>query len=145
MLTFSLNKSSDSIVKDMSSRVFNPTTDEGRQWLSELWFKALEGKVDNSVNVNAYGYVCEQNTKMAKNKKETALLTVDDVNDGKRGVSETVASYVDDNIDYIVECSDIKTIVDEFVEAHEYLCIEEGSRARSLRLTRRILMNSLRR
>jgi hypothetical protein len=126
MLTFSLNTNSNSIIKELSSKVFQPTTQQGREWLSELWFKALEGKVDENANSNAYGYVCEQNTKMAKAKRETALLTAEERSEGLKGVSESAAAYKDINIENILEHLEVKPLVEEFVGMHEYLIVEEG-------------------
>lgn len=126
MLTFSVNKNSSDVIRGLSLKTLKPTTEKGREWLSEVWFKAIEGKVDENVNVNAYGYVCDQNTKMALNKKETSLLTADEVNDGLKGVSEIVASYVDDNIDYIIESSEIKTLVEDFINMRYDILEEAG-------------------
>lgn len=126
MLSFSVNSNSNSVVRDLSSKVYNPTTDEGREWLSTLWFSALEGKVDENVNTNAYGYACEQNTKMAKAKKETALLTANELDEGLRGVSEAVACYEDSSIENFINDSEVETLVEEFEQVHQYLIVEEG-------------------
>lgn len=60
--------------------------------ISEFFFKSLEGKkTGEDVNVGAYGYGVEVNTKKMKQSKEVALLTADEVEeDIKGGVSEVV-------------------------------------------------------
>jgi hypothetical protein len=126
MVTFSVNNKINSVISELSPKVFQPLTDDGRQWLSDLWFKIIDGEVDNKVKPDAYGYVCEQNTKMAKSKKETALLTADELDDGLKGVLDTVASYNDTNLKEFIENSEVETLVKEFVDMHEYLFVEEG-------------------
>ena len=129
MLTFSVNQDVQSVLLTTNLGTAVPKTQEGFEWLSEAWIKALEGKTGEEINVDAYGYVCKENTMKAKNKREASLLTVDEVNEsesGYVGVADTVASYVDNRIEAIVESSEVKTIVNEFIEYHDYLLIEEG-------------------
>lgn len=126
MLTFSINKNINEVIKAGGLNFPMPTTDLGRQWLSEVVIKTLDEKTDDKINVDAYGYACERNTKMAIGSKEVALLTVEDIQMGSRGVADTVANYIDLNIDMIVESSEVVTLVAEFLEVHENLIIEEG-------------------
>lgn len=126
MLTFSVNKDIHEMVSSSSIADARPTTDKGREWWSEVWIKALEGRTDEEVNIDAYGFACERNTKMAISSKESPLLTVEEIDSGLRGVADTVASYIDLNIDVIVESSEVKTLVGEFLEYHDYFLIEEG-------------------
>lgn len=126
MLTFSVNKDINELIKASTLIDSRPTTDIGRAWWSEVWIKALEERTDDKVNVDAYGYACERNTKMAVYSKEVALLTVDEIDSGLKGVADTVASYLDMNIDTIIESSEVRTLVAEFLEMHEYIIIEEG-------------------
>lgn len=126
MLTFSINQDITTVVLKGTIADARPTTAKGREWWSEVWMKALEGRTEDTVDVDAYGYVCERNQDLANGKKETALLTVEELNGGLRGVVDTVASYLDANVDMIIDNSEIKTIVTDFLEMQEYLLIEEG-------------------
>lgn len=126
MLTFSVNQDINAVVRKSGIADARPTTDLGRVWWSEAWVKALEDRTEDTVNLDAYGYSCERNTRIATGKKETALLTVEEVDSGMRGVANTVASYVDTNVDSIIESSEIKTFISAFLQFQEDLLIEEG-------------------
>lgn len=126
MLTFSVNKDINEAFNNGTLSFTMPKTEEGRAWLSEVIVKALDDKTSDHVEVDAYGYTCELNTKMAKGKKEVALLTVEELEMGQRGVADTVASYLDMSIDKIMDSSEVKTLIEEFLEMYDYLLIEEG-------------------
>lgn len=126
MLTFSLNSDITTVVTkgDLADNL--PTTDEGRLWYSEVFFKALDGKIKDSVRYDAYGYTCEKNSRLNTIRKEEAMLTVEELNSGLRGVADSVASYVDDNISTIVDNSAVQTALEEFHEMVDYLLTQEG-------------------
>lgn len=147
MLTFSVNKDINKLVdwnnlvdfvtpKDLDNDhdpdepVFlvptKPTSDYGKAWWSEALEKTLQDKTKEKINLDAYGYACERNTRMAVGSREVALLTVEEIENGLRGVADTVASYLDINIDYVVESSEVKTLVDEFLYMQDFLIAEEG-------------------
>lgn len=127
MLTFSANKSARNIINELGIDVFRAKTNYGREWMSEVVFKALEGKIAKDTNIDKYGFECDRNEKKAKAKVETGLLTSEEIGDGLKGADENiVASYNDENIEYIIEVSEVPDLVDEFLDMHEYLCIEEG-------------------
>lgn len=126
MLSFSINKNINSVLTKGTLADVRPTTERGREWWSEVWFKTLDDRTEDHVNIDAFGYTCERNTLLNKARKETALLTVEEVNNGLRGVADSVASYLDQNVDYIVEKSSVSTSVEQFCEMQEYLLIEEG-------------------
>lgn len=126
MLTFSVNKDINEVVKAGVLTHAKPTTDVGRYWLSELWVKALDERVDDKVNVDAYAFACERNSKMTVGSKEVALLSVEELETGLRGVADTVASYLDVNIDTIINSSEVRTLIADFCEVHEMLLIDEG-------------------
>lgn len=126
MLTFSVNKNINEVITQGSLADARPTTDYGREWWSEVWFKALEERVDDQVNIDAYGYKCELNTKMNIAEKEVALVTAEELEMGVRGVADTVASYLDLSINDIIESTEVITLVDQFISAHEMLAVEEG-------------------
>jgi hypothetical protein len=126
MLTFSVNKDIHQVFRAGALSFTMPKTDEGRAWLSEAVVKALDDKTIEHVEADAWGYKCELNTKMAKGKKEVALLTVEELQMGQRGVADTIASYLDRNIDMMLDSSEAKAIIEEFLEMHDYLLIEEG-------------------
>lgn len=126
MLTFSINKNLTEAVASGALSFDMPTTDIGRAWLSEVVVKALDDKTDAEVNVDAYGYACEKNQTMAVGAREVALLSVEEIQMGQRGVADTVANYLDLNIDMIVESSEVRTLVYEFLNVHETIMIEEG-------------------
>jgi hypothetical protein len=118
IFTLTINKNINDVIKVGYLTEARPTTQYGREWLSEIWFKALDDKFEEKVNADAWGYACDQKTKLAIGSREVSLLTVEELEMGQRGIADTVASYLDINIDTIVESSEVKTLVDEFVEAH---------------------------
>jgi hypothetical protein len=126
VLTFSVNKNINDVITQGTLADARPTTDYGREWWSEVWIKALEGNVDDQVNIDAYGYTCERNTKMVVAQKEVALVTAEELEMGVRGVADTVASYFDLNIDTLIESTEVVTLVEEFLQVHEMLAVEEG-------------------
>jgi hypothetical protein len=126
MLTFSVNSDIKSVMKQLVRINLNPTTQKGREWLSEVVIKALQGKIDDDVDVDAYGYACDRNTQLAKNSREVALLSQEELDDNYIGVASTVASYVDNNIDSIIESVDTKSFVDAFLKTREDISILEG-------------------
>jgi NurA-like 5'-3' nuclease len=63
---------------------------------------------------------------LAKANREVALLTSDDLEENKKGVADTVASYIDANLDEIIESADIVAFVKEFLEMRDYVLLEEG-------------------
>lgn len=126
MLTFSVNTNINKVILDNTFTDEKPTTELGRAWLSEVWLKAAEEKTDENINIDAYAYSCEKNTKMAVSKKEVAMLTTEEMQNGGRGVADTVARFVDTNVDAIIESSEVRTLVTEFMEVYDQLIIEEG-------------------
>lgn len=126
MLTFSLNKTTTDVMGKVATIDCATNSDLGRQWLSEIYFNSLDGRVNDNVNVTAYGYACEQNTKMVKQKREVNLITVDEAADGVKGIADVVASYIDNNIDSLIEASEFKYQMEQFIEMRDYLLIEEG-------------------
>lgn len=126
MITFSANNSILNHLDKLYRMNLHPTSDVGREWLSEMVINATLGRVTDDVNVDAYGYACDRNTQLAKANKEVALLTSDDLEDNKKGVADTVASYIDTNIDAIIESADVVAFVQEFLEMREYVLLEEG-------------------
>jgi hypothetical protein len=126
VLTFSVNKNINDVIKVGYLTESRPTSDIGRAWWSEVWIKTLDEKADGPINVEAYGHACEKNTQMAISSKEVAMLTVEELEMGQRGVADTVASYLDINIDTIIESSEVRTLVDEFLTVQDQLSLEEG-------------------
>lgn len=126
MLTFSVNQDINDVVRQGGIADARPTNEYGRQWWGEAWLKALDDRTDETINLDAYGFACERNTATSNGKRETALLTAEEVGDGLRGVASTVASYIDINVDMIVESSEISTFIAEFKTVNEDMMIEEG-------------------
>lgn len=126
MFTFSINKDMKEVVLSGKLTVTKPTTQYGREWLSEAWFKSLEGKTDEHVNIDAYGFSCERNERMSIAKKETPMLNSDELKAGKSGVSEVVAVDYEPRYATLLEKIDGDTKIDNFINAYETLLIEEG-------------------
>lgn len=124
-----------------------PKSEDGRAWLSDTCLKALKHistvginsadsqvqKISNSklvkfndINMDAYAYGCEVNTKRNKRKNEVALLNSDDMERGCIGVSEAVASFIDTNIDEILDSSEVKTLVNDFIYKHDEVLMATG-------------------
>lgn len=126
MLSFSVNKDINEVIRSSTVLDARPTSDIGRQWWSEVVVKALDDRTDDEVNVDAYGYSCEKNTKKSSSKKESALLTPEEMEAGFKGIADVVAFYLDENMESILESDEAKTLITEFLEMQEHLIIEEG-------------------
>lgn len=128
MITFSLNTTIADLKATLPVYKKKPTSDIGREWLSEAWLSSLKGKTGESMNVDAFGYTCElrRKTKLTKPEADKPLLNTEEVKMGGYGVAETFASCADENVDIFLESTEVKTLVDEFVEVQEMLLIEEG-------------------
>lgn len=127
MLTFSVNRNVNDIIHPGAFVESVPTSHYGRLWLSEAWLNALRGRVNlYNLNLDAYGFSCERYTRIVTASRETPLVTVDEVEEGVRGVPEAVASCIDQDIEDFIERSEIISKVNEFIEIHDRLAIEEG-------------------
>ncbi|WP_289137724.1 hypothetical protein [uncultured Brevibacillus sp.] len=104
MLTFSINPSVELISKAgaavLKKKPIAQYTEQERIGVSEAFVKTVDGKQTGSnVNICAYGYVVERNTKMAIRKKEIAIISLDEEKDREMGVADTVFkmdSHVED-------------------------------------------------
>lgn len=127
MLTFSLNARDKEIMRTIGSIDFKLHNEIAREWASEIYTKALNGKVTEDTNAIAYGAGCNKNQTMNKAKREVTMLSVEELKEnGCKGVADTVAQYVETKIDDIIESDEIRYVVGQFLEMHEYLYIEEG-------------------
>lgn len=127
MLTFSLNARDKEIMRTIGSIDFKLHNEVAREWASELYTKALDGRVTEDTNAIAYGSGCKKNQTMNKAKKEVTMLSVEELKEnGGKGVADTVAQYVETKIDDIIESDEIRYVVSQFLDMHEYLYIEEG-------------------
>lgn len=126
MITFSLNADVHKTLANTNLLQAHPLTDIGRSWWSEAVVKSLDDRVLGDINVDAYAFACERNTLFANGNKEVALLSSEELSLGMRGVADSVASYVDLNVDRIVESSEVSTLVDTFLLYQEQLEVEEG-------------------
>lgn len=121
MLTFSVNPDLYEGYKKINLSNM-PTTEKGKEWLGEMWLKAHT--LDDVVNTDGYGFKCAENTKKKDSKKYSAMLSVEEIAEGKKGVSDTVAMHFDDNIDDIINRSEVVTVSEEFLDMREYLIAE---------------------
>ncbi len=121
MLTFSVNPSIYEGFKKINKSNL-PTTEKGKEWLGTVWLNAH--KLGESVDVDAYGYKCDENTQKKNQSREVTLLSNEELEEGKKGVSESVAFYYDNKIEDIIEKSEIVTISEEFFDMREYLIAE---------------------
>lgn len=103
MITFSINPNVYAFKGN-----YNPTTQAGREWLSTMWEKVIRGECDNDVNPDAYGFVCDKNSNLAKSSKEVQIITMEEQENGERGIAETVLRYVDEDIDDMFEQVEIR-------------------------------------
>lgn len=94
MFSFSINRE-----VDFTNISLVPETQLGREWLSEMYLKALNGSV-TSGNIDAYAYGCALNVEKNKVKREVPLITADELSAGYKGqlmdsFSADKASYED--------------------------------------------------
>ncbi|WP_346234907.1 hypothetical protein MKY04_18195 [Lysinibacillus telephonicus] len=129
MLTFSVNDCLDYETKEEVLRKIdenrNIKTPEVMLALSEMYIKSVEGKLESTENIAAFGKAIERNNRLAKQKREISILTEEDLKQGFSGISE--AALVAE-VDYTKIEEDID-IVDEIVQFREVvqnLLIIEG-------------------
>lgn len=103
MLTFSINPDIYAFKGN-----YTPHTQEGREWLSTMWENAINGKCDNNVDPDAYGYVCGENSMKVKVKREVQIVTVEEKEDGAKGIAESVLKYFDDGLEDILNKEEIR-------------------------------------
>lgn len=126
MLTFSINQDINDVVRKGGIADARPTTDAGFVWWSEAWIKTLEERTHDTINLDAYGYVCELNTTKKNARREMALLEPEEVEAGVRGVANTVAYYVDTSIDDLIDNSEVATFIEQFKVLYDEIFVEEG-------------------
>ncbi len=139
MLTFSINRDVSVALRETtivgqalkinSGDVRSTNHDYGRLWFSEIFTKTVEGKLGkgrSDINVDAYGYKCAAHQAKLQASREVSLLSDAELEGGARGVSDAVATYVEYNIDAILDSSEVTSIVADFISMHDYLLIEEG-------------------
>lgn len=129
MLTFSVNDCLDYETKEEVLRKIdenrNNKTPEIMLALSEMYIKSVEGKLESTENIAAFGKAIERNNRLAKQKREISVLTEEDLKQGFSGINEAVlfemVDYlkIEDNIDIIDE-------IEQFSDLVEKLLIEEG-------------------
>ncbi|BFH67329.1 hypothetical protein J27TS7_15840 [Paenibacillus dendritiformis] len=101
MITFSVNPTEEQIGDAGASVVSKkkPVAHYSRfesLGISEGFVKTVDGYLDQPIKVGAFGYVVEKNTKMAISSKEVPILTVDEIEAGRKGgVSEAVFKVKD--------------------------------------------------
>ncbi|MNL91190.1 hypothetical protein D3C81_09200 [compost metagenome] len=127
MFTFSVNTDSRDVLRRGLLDKLESNNEITKAWLGEIFITAADKAYKESICVDSYAFKCEQNTQLTKQKNESPLISVEEINEGKKGIADTVAFYVDSNIDAIIEDSEVKSLVEEFLDIHEYLLIEEGT------------------
>lgn len=128
MLTFSVNKRFETIYEENTVTITAPKSDSGRQWLSAGLIRIADGKLrDEKLNVDAYGRTADTNSLLGFQSKYVSILNDNEMENGNMGVSEAVASFLGDTMSKgYLDNDEVHTLVDEFLEVHEDLLIEEG-------------------
>jgi len=127
MLTFTLNKKEDVYrAYEELALIERPESAEGCEWYGLVWENLLRGKFDKSkkVSVDAYGKKCEENMRLNYESRYTSLLTGEELEEGGLGVSDVIASYIDENIESIIESSDIERVCEEVLDMRDYVIRE---------------------
>lgn len=128
MLTFSLNPSTEEVYEAGSIIAKRkPTSTLGRQWLSEAFIKRLAGKVGEEMNVDAYGYVCNENTKLGQLRDPLPLLTLDEMESGYVGIPHNLSDG-GDFVRRLVEDIDfnLSFTLSRFEYFQDLIAIQEG-------------------
>ena len=124
MLSFSVNPNIHNV--DLGSIDFSAHDDVSREWLGEVYCKAVENNIGLDVSLTAYAYKCQQYTQINVEKREVAILSTNEYEAGYRGVTDVIASYIDENIDNIAESDEIISTVEQAIELQDYFMVEEG-------------------
>lgn len=131
MLTFSVNPSEErkAEINIEFMQKEKPVNDYERVGMSEAYFKRIEGRLTEDVNIEAYGYKITVNNRMMKGKKEVPIIEQDKFNNQPHGVLESfISSADDDDIDQLIDMldTDINNIIKEFNNFVEHLILYEG-------------------
>lgn len=111
MFSFSVNREVDFTNIDII-----PKTELGREWMSEMYIKALNGAV-TAGNVDAYAFGCALNVEKNKVKREVPLITADELSAGYKG--QLVDSFSADKASY-EDAHRLTFAVDDFEEDSSY-------------------------
>lgn len=127
VISFSINKSM-TIEKEslLLQNAQKAKTDIEREYLGLAYENAVDGRINDELNLGGYGTVC-RNNEMKTRTKDLALFTTEEVNEGVRyGVAESIAFTVDTEIDDILESSVATQLVAEFLEMQELIYLDKG-------------------
>lgn len=98
-----------------------------REWIGEAYIRAVTNENTSSINLIAYAQSCERNAKLNKaNKKETNLLTQEELDDGFVGIPESLTEYVDDSVEDLISDLDLDNNVKIFLIKREEIFLEKG-------------------
>lgn len=126
MLTFSLNETKHDIFEQGLMETEKPKSQKGIEWWGQAFIRASTRGTMEYMNADAYGYTSAKNELLHIQSKEVSILSDSELEGSHRGVSESVAKYIELNIDTIVESSEVQTLVAEFLEVQENFVFEEG-------------------
>lgn len=124
MLSFSLNPSYTDMIKK-GVVIEKPKTEKGKEWYGHVVIRGCMGKVDEGMNTDAYGYKSAYYQLLTIAKKEVPLVSMDEKEQGVKGVADIVASELDKNFDRVLDLHCVQSIVDEFLDMYSYVMAEE--------------------
>ncbi|ASA25626.1 hypothetical protein B9T62_35775 [Paenibacillus donghaensis] len=129
MLTFSIDSNIGEVM--IAASFFEELTRSslGREWVSELFFKSLNGCRFNSkdnFDISAYTAKCEYNRAFCEYRNAIPLLSAEEYQRGYLGVLETSITYEQKEFDLLIENLNLQNVVEEFRKMQEIILIEEG-------------------
>ncbi|ULO06279.1 hypothetical protein H1230_25160 [Paenibacillus sp. 19GGS1-52] len=129
MLTFSIDLSIGEVMTAASLFEELPKSSLEREWVSELFFKSLNGcrfNSEDNFDISAYTAKCEYNKVFCDYRNVTPLLSAEEYQRGYVGVLETRIPYEQKEFDLLIEHLNLQNVVEEFRKMQEFILIEEG-------------------
>lgn len=129
MLTFSIDFSLREVMTTASLFEELPKSSLEREWVSELFFKSLNGcrfKSEDDFDISAYTAKCEYNKVFCDYRNVAPLLSAKEYESGYVGVLETSITYEQKEFELLFEHLNLQNVVEEFRQMQELILIEEG-------------------
>lgn len=85
----------------------------------------MRSVLQNPQHINGYSHVLAKYDSPVK-KDELRILTMNEIEEGQRGVSEVVLAFIEEHLDDVIESSEFTWALREFFVMRDYCMDEEG-------------------
>ena len=103
-------------------------SDTAREWLSTMYLRAVEGKLDaeSSSNLEAYADGCKKNTMKTMMSKEVPILSEEEVEAGQTGIGEMFLAYTDVHLKMVEEMTEFRNALEQVLDMADMIEIENN-------------------